>query len=252
MVPQDVQHGFALVGEPFVRLVQLPHDVQHRPALLVALVQPMLNSAICRCNAAFARRRSAVPAIPGRDVRGRHRRAGFGDHCACLVDFELLQLLFHFFKFLLEGDHLEFPADDDLFELFEVEDLFLQFGFRSFQVADNPFIGPHVVQHADRPDDVPVRVAQGGGVQRGGDDFARRTAGIQAGVAGHAPFHHFPQRRGELAGFLGADEPRQRLLDDFVRPKAQQRVDRVVRLQDLPSRSLTNTGSGAFLIRLSA
>jgi len=42
------------------------------------------------------------------------------------------------------------------------------------------------------------------------------------------------------------------LLDDLVWAEAEERENGVVGLQIFPSRSDTNTGSGAFLIKLSA
>src|SRR2546426_5561659 len=42
-VPHDVNHGLALVGEALIELVQVPHDVAHRAALFVAFPQAPLQ-----------------------------------------------------------------------------------------------------------------------------------------------------------------------------------------------------------------
>src|SRR5439155_699828 len=43
---------------------------------------------------------------------------------------------------------------------------------------------PHVAEDADSTDDLAVGVAEGGGVEGGGDDLAAGAAGVEAGVAG--------------------------------------------------------------------
>src|SRR6188474_1132679 len=76
-------------------------------------------------------------------------------------------------QFLLQSDHLEFPAHNNLLELLEVEDLLLEFALRGLEVADRFFVCAHVTEDADSPDHAAVDIAQCGGVERGGDDFAR-------------------------------------------------------------------------------
>src|SRR3989454_140151 len=131
-----------------------------------------------------------------------------------------------------QGDHLELAADDDLLEFLEVEDLLLQFRFGLLEVADDLLVGTHVAQDADGPDHLSVGVAQSRGVERRGDDFPAGAAGVEARVARHAPCHHLAQCGGELPCLLRADEALERLLEDLVRPEAQQRGHRVVGLED--------------------
>src|SRR5439155_944090 len=91
---------------------------------------------------------------------------------------------------------------------------------------------PHVAQDADHADRPTVRIAQGGGVQAGGDDFATRTARVQDNVPHDTAFDHFAQCSRELPRFFGADEARQRLLEHLVLAKPEQLRNRVVGLQD--------------------
>jgi hypothetical protein len=37
IIGQDVKHRLPMVGEALVRFIKVPHDVEHRAALLVAL-----------------------------------------------------------------------------------------------------------------------------------------------------------------------------------------------------------------------
>jgi len=52
---------------------------------------------------------------------------------------------------------------------------------------------PHVAEDADGTDDLAVGVAEGGGVEGGGDDLAAGAAGVEAGVAGDAALDNFAQ-----------------------------------------------------------
>src|SRR2546425_9761439 len=56
VVGQDVQHGLPLVGEALVGLVQVAHDVEHRAALLVALAQTSLQHLYVRAQSALGPR----------------------------------------------------------------------------------------------------------------------------------------------------------------------------------------------------
>src|SRR5207247_286103 len=118
-------------------------------------------------------------------------------------------------------------------ELLKVENLLLQLCLRLLQISHHPFVGTHVAEDADRADHAAIWVAQSRSVERGGNDLARDAARVQAGVAGHSALDHLSQRRGEFARLFRADEPRQRLLYQFVWSKAQQLGDRIVGLQDL-------------------
>src|SRR5258705_9634 len=91
----------------------------------------------------------------------------------------------------------------------------------------------HVAQDADGADDPAVGVAQGGGVEGGGDHLTAGALGVEAGVAGDTPLHHLPESGQELSGFIGSDEARERLLDHLVRAEAEELGDGVVGLEDL-------------------
>src|SRR2546430_5070239 len=84
----------------------------------------------------------------------------------------------------------------------------------------------HVAQDADSADDLAVGVTQGRGVEGGGDDLAAGAAGVEAGVAGDAARDHLAKSGGELPGLLGADEARERLLEELVRAEAEERGHR--------------------------
>src|SRR5207302_4998231 len=64
-------------------------------------------------------------------------------------------------ELLLEGDHLQLAADDDLLELLEVEDLLLQLPLRLLEVAHDLLVLAHVAEDADRADHLPVGVTEG-------------------------------------------------------------------------------------------
>src|SRR5205807_101354 len=113
-------------------------------------------------------------------------------------------------------------------------DLLLQLRLGLLEVPDHLLVGPHVAEYADGADDLAVGVAEGGGVEGGGDDLAAGAAGVEAGVAGDPALDDLAEGGGELARFLGADEAGERLLEQLVRTEAQEGRDRVVSLQDLP------------------
>src|SRR2546428_6571458 len=94
------------------------------------------------------------------------------------------------------------------------------------------FPSPALLRSADGADDLAV-IAEGGGVEGGGDDLAAGAAGVEAGVAGDAARDDLTEGGGELPGLLGADEAGERLLDQLVRAEAEQREDGVVGLEDL-------------------
>jgi len=111
---------------------------------------------------------------------------------------------------------------------------------------------PHVAQDPDPADHLAVGVAQRRGVEGRGDHLAARAPRIEPGIAGHAPLDDFPKSGKEFPGFVGRDDARERLLDQFVRAESEEGEHGIVGLQDFPSRSETKTASGAFLIKLSA
>src|SRR5256885_104520 len=135
---------------------------------------------------------------------------------------------------LFQGDHLQFAPDHHLLEFLQVQDLLLQLRLGLLEVPDHLLVGPHVAEYADGADDLAVGVAEGGGVEGGGDDLAAGAARVEAGVAGDPAFDDLAEGGGELARFLGADEAGERLLEQLVRTEAQEGRDRVVSLQDLP------------------
>src|SRR5207253_11495760 len=57
--------------------------------------------------------------------------------------------------------------------------------------------------------------------------------GIEPSVPGHAAFDHLAESRRDLACLLRANKPRQRLLDQLVRPETEQGKYGVVGLEDL-------------------
>src|SRR5437762_1171311 len=145
----------------------------------------------------------------------------------------VLRLLPQALQLLFQGDHLQLAPDHHLLELLQVQDLFLQLGLGLLEVAHHLLVGAHVAQDADGADDLAVGVAQGGGVEGGGDDRAAGAARVEPGVAGDAALDHLAEGGGELPGLLGADEARERLLEELVGAEAEERGHRVVGLQDL-------------------
>src|SRR5439155_13320069 len=59
---------------------------------------------------------------------------------------ELLVLPLEVLELLLERDHFQLAADDDLLELLEVEDLLLQLGLGLLEVPDDLLVGSHVTE----------------------------------------------------------------------------------------------------------
>jgi len=113
--------------------------------------------------------------------------------------------------------------------------------------SDDDLVGTHVAQDADGADHGPVDVAQRRCVQRRGDDFPGRAPRVQPRIAGDAAGHDLAERGHEFPRFIDADEARQRLLDDLGRPKSQERVDRVVGLEDFALQVGDEDGIGRVL-----
>src|SRR5947199_269954 len=101
------------------------------------------------------------------------------------------------------------------------------------EVAHDLLVGAHVAQDADGADHLAVGVAQGRGVEGGGDDLAAGAAWVEAGVAGDAARDDLAEGGGELAGLLGTDEARQRLLEQLVLPEPEELGNRIVGLKNL-------------------
>src|SRR2546421_718562 len=148
---------------------------------------------------------------------------------------------------LFQGDHLQFAPDHHLLEFLQVQDLLLQLRLGLLEVPDHLLVGPHVAEYADGADDLAVGVAEGGGVEGGGDDLAAGAAGVEAGVAGHPALDDLAEGGGELARFLGADEAGERLLEDLVLTEAEELGDGVVSLQDLAVKVGNENGVGGVL-----
>src|SRR5439155_24221686 len=68
----------------------------------------------------------------------------------------------------------------------------------------------------------------------GGDALAAGAAGVEPGVACDAALDDLAQGGRELPRLLGADDARERLLDQLVRAEAEQAGDGVVGLEYLP------------------
>src|SRR2546422_1051180 len=141
-----------------------------------------------------------------------------------------LRLLPHALQLLLEGNHLQLATHDHLLEFLEVQNLLLQLALGLLEVANHLLVLAHVTQNADSADHLAVRVTQRRGVEGRGDHLPARAPRVEPGVARDAPLHDFPQRRRELPGLLGADEARERLLEELVRAEAEERGHRVVGL----------------------
>src|SRR2546422_90665 len=136
-------------------------------------------------------------------------------------------------QLLLEGDHLQLAAHDHFLEFLQIQNLLLQLALGLFQVAHHLFVRAHVAQDADGADHLAIGVAQGGGVEGGGDDLAAGAPRIEAGVAGDAALDHLAEGSGELPSLLGADEARERLFEHLVLAEAEELGDGVVGLEDL-------------------
>src|SRR5204863_5228213 len=173
-----------------------------------------------RARRAGPRRLRKTPSDPRSSGRGAGR-------------LELLVLPLEALELLLERDHLQLTADDDLFELLEIEDLLLQLGLRLLEIAHDLLVSAHVAEDADGTDHLAVRVPERRGVQCRRDDLAGGATPIEARVSGDAVLDDLAQGGRELARLLGADEAREGLLDDLVLAEAEQLGDGLVGLDDL-------------------
>src|SRR6266571_3028935 len=195
--------------------------------LLNSLRSPMMWSIARRCSSRFRRRRSSVSTC------ARSRLSALAVAIGPTLP-SALRLLPHALQLLLEGNHLQLATHDHLLEFLEVQNLLLQLALGLLEIANHLLVLAHVPQDADGADHLAVRVAQGGGVEGRRDHLPARAPRVEPGVAGDAARYHLAQRRRELPRFLGADEARQRLLEELVRAEAEQGGHRVVGLQDLP------------------
>src|SRR5437867_5888698 len=212
--------------------------------LLNTFRSPMIWSNARRCTSRARRRRSSVSTWARKRLSAAAVAPGsvtVASRCSVTISDiairpsprSVLRLLPQALQLLFQGDHLQLAPDHHLLELLQVQDLFLQLGLGLLEVAHHLRVGAHVAQDADGADDLAVWVAEGGGVEGGGDDLAAGAAGVEPGVAGDAEIDDLAQGGGELPGLLGADEARERLLEELVRAEAEERGHRVVGLQDL-------------------
>src|SRR5579883_2245302 len=142
----------------------------------------------------------------------------------------LLQFALQILNLFLQRDHLQLTTNHDLFELLQIEDLLLQFGFRFLQVAHYLFVGAHIAQDTNGADHLAISVTQGGSIEGGGNDFAGGAAGIETSVTGRASCNDFAQGGQEFSRLLGTDEAGKRLLQHFVRTKTEQFIDGIISL----------------------
>src|SRR5438093_751800 len=209
--------------------------------LLDSLRSPMMCSIARRCSSRWRRRRSSVSTCARSSLAAAPDSGTVGRSSVTLSGIAMRpsalsasRLLPQALQFLLEGDHLQLAADDDFLEFLEIQNLLLQLALRHLQVANHLFVLAHVAQDADGAYHLAVRVAQRGGVEARGDHRPACASRIEPRIASDAPLHDLPQCRRELPCLLGADEARERLLEELVRAEAQERGHRVVGLQDLP------------------
>src|SRR5207249_2651822 len=198
--------------------------------LLNSFRSPMMCSIARRCSSRWRRRRSSVStcarsslaAAPGSATPGWRSSVTLSGIAMRLSALSASRLLPQALQLLLEGDHLQLAADDHFLEFLEVQNLLLQLALGLLQIANHLLVLAHVPQDADGPDHLAVRVAQGGRVEGRGDHLAARAPWVEPSVAGNAPRYDLAQRCRELPRFLGADEARQRLLEELVRAEAEQ------------------------------
>src|SRR5206468_636253 len=209
--------------------------------LLDSLRSPMMCSIARRCSSRWRRRRSSVStcarsslaAAPDSGTAGWRSSVTLSGIAMRPSALSASRLLPQALQLLLEGDHLQLAADDHFLEFLEVQNLLLQLAFGFFQVAHHLFVRAHVAQDTDGADHLAVGIAQGGGVEGGGDHLSARAPGVEAGITRDAALDHLAQGGGELPGLLGADEARERLLEHFVLAEAEELGDGVVGLEDL-------------------
>src|SRR5439155_211006 len=206
--------------------------------LLNSFRSPMIWSNARRCSSRARRRRSSVSTwarkrlsavlAPGSVTVASRSSVTISDIAIRPSPRSVLRLLPQALQFLFQGDHLQLAPDHHLLELLQVQDLFLQLGLGLLEVAHHLLVGAHVAQDADGADDLAVGVAEGGGVEGRRDALAAGAARVEPGGAGDAALDDLAQGGGELPGLLGADEARERLLEELVRAEAEERGHRVV------------------------
>src|SRR2546430_379505 len=201
--------------------------------LLNSLRSPMMWSMARRCSSRFRRRRSSVSTCARSRCSAVRCSVAVSGIAITLSRASAFRLRPQTLELLFEGDHLQLAADDYFFEFLEIQDLLLELALGLLQVANHLLVFAHVAQDADGADHPAARVAQRRGVEGRGNHLPAGAAGVEARVAGDPALDDLAEGRGELASLLGADEARERLLDQLVRAEAQEGKDRVVGLQDL-------------------
>src|SRR3989442_1308361 len=200
--------------------------------LLNSFRSPMMWSIARRCSSRLRRRRSSVStcsrswlaAAAGSGTAGGPSSVTMSEVVTRPSPLSASRLLAQALELLLEGDHLRLAAHAHFLDFLQIQNLLLQLALGFFQIAHHLFVRAHVAQDADGPDHLAVGVAQGRGVEGGGDDLAAGAPRIEAGRAGDAALDHLAEGGGELPGFLGADEARERLLEHFVLAEAKELV----------------------------
>src|SRR5262249_35864316 len=124
VVDHDVKHRLALIGKPLIELIHVAHYVNQGAATLFAsddtvFERPDLLEEFCLAFKDFLK--SPLLELLFCGNRG-HRSVVFG------LGPDPADLLTQSLKLSLERDHLQLAAHDDLFKLFEVEDLLLKLG----------------------------------------------------------------------------------------------------------------------------
>src|SRR5256885_10068508 len=201
--------------------------------LLNSLRSPMMWSMARRCSSRFRRRRSSVSTCARSRCSAVRCSVAVSGIAITLSRASAFRLRPQTLELLFEGDHLQLAADDYFLEFLEIQDLLLELALGLLQVANHLLVFAHVAQDADGADHPAARIAQRRSVEGRGDHLPAGAARVQVRVAGDAALHDLAEGRGELACLLGADEAGQRLLEQLVRAEAEQRGDRVIRLEDL-------------------
>jgi len=224
------------LARALVELVQVAHDVQHRAALVVALAQAALQRLHLRAELARGRPglRDRGLALLGHALRRRMRPSRSQP-----LDF-FRRLSSSFSRAIIFSSR----PNDHFLEISRGPESSPAARSWTFPDLAPPVRNARMSRRIPMaPDHLAVGVAQGGGVEGGGDDLAAGAAGIETGVARDTPRHDLPERRRELPGLLGADEARERLLDQLVRRKPRSAKTASLAWRILPSRSETKTGS---------
>src|SRR5437879_939504 len=231
--------------------------------LLNSFRSPMIWSNARRCSSRARRRRSsvftwarkrlsAVAVAPGSVTVASRSSVTISDIAIRSSPRSVLRLLPQALQLLFQGDHLQLAPDHHLLKLLEVQDLFLQLGLGLLEVAHHLLVGAHVAQDADGADDLAVGVAEGGGVgvRRAASPLALRGLSRALRVTPRSTTSRRAAVNSRVSWGLMKRESDCSRSSSGRKPRSVDTASLACRI--LPSRSETNTGSGAFLIKLSA